>query len=208
MKRKGIVQAGSDQRDFFGLMLCAVFFACGIIAGTLSARHLDAAGTHALYESMMGYMEQIRTGTYVSPGFLSVLWTAGRDHLLVLFLGFSLLGTLCLPILSGVRGFYLSFSIAAFIRTFGIGGVPAALSLFGVGALFTLPAFFVLAAQAFSASAQMGKAMFGTGTLQAGTLYGRVYLFRFMICFLGILAAVLVELSLTPILVSWTSLFL
>jgi len=194
-----------DQGGLFGLVTCAVFFACGIIAGTFSARRLDATGTHALYESMMGYMEQIRAGTYASPGFLPVLWTAGRDHLIVLFLGFSLLGVLCLPILSSVRGFYLSFSIAALIRAFGMGGVPVALSLFGVGALFTLPAFFTLTTQAFSASTQMGRAAFGLGTVQIGALYGRRYLVRLILCFLGVLAAVLIELYVTPALVSWTS---
>jgi len=208
MKRKMTYQMGSDRRGFLGLMVCGIFFACGIILGTVSARRLDALGTQVLYESMMGYMEQIRAGTYVSPGFLSVLWTAGRDHLLVLFLGFSLLGSLCLPILSGVRGFYLSFPIAAFIRAFGTGGVPVALSLFGVGALFTLPIFFVLTEQAFSASAEMGRMVLGVGNVQIGALYGRGFLRKLIFCSFGILAAVFVEIYLTPALVSWTSSFL
>jgi len=208
MKRKITYQVDSDRRGFLGLMICGAFFACGIILGTVSARRLDSAGTQVLYESMMGYMEQIRMGTNLSPGFLSVLWTAGRDHFIVLFLGFSLLGPLCLPILSGVRGFYLSFSIATLIRAFGTGGVPVALSLFGVGALFTLPIFFILVSQAFSASAEMGRMMFGFGNVQVGTLYGRMFLRKLILCFLGILAAVFVEIYLTPALVSWTSSFL
>jgi len=206
MRKKITYRVGSDyQRGFLGLLVCGVFFASGIILGTVSARRLDAASTQVLYESMMGYMEQIRGGTYVSPGFLSVLWTAGRDHLIVLFLGFSILGPLCLPILSGVRGFYLSFPIAAFIRAFGTGGVPVALSLFGVGALFTLPIFFVLTTQAFSVSAEMGRMVLSGGSLQAETFYGRQFLRKLILCSLGILAAVFVEIYLTPVLVSWTS---
>jgi len=208
MRRKMMVQAVVDQRGFLGLMVCVVFFACGIIAGTFSARNLDAANTHALQERMMGYMEQIRAETFVSPGFWSVLWTTGRDHLLVLFLGFSLLGVFCLPILSAVRGFYLSFSIATFIRAFGAGGVSVAFSLFGVGALFTVPAFFILVTYAFRASAEMGSAILSQGKLQAGKLYGSAYFIKVALCFLGILVAVLVELYVTPALVSWTSSFL
>ena len=208
MKRKMTYGASFDQHGVLGLLICAVCFACGIAAGTLSAQRLDGAGAYALRESMLSYMEQIRAGTYLSPGFLSVLWTTGRDHLIVVFLGFSLLGAFCLPILSGVRGFYLSFPVAAFIRVFGAEGLPVALSLFGVGALFTLPTFLVLATQAFSASAEMGRATLGGGVLQAELLYGRPYLQRLAICFLGILAAVLTELYLTPTLVSWTSSFL
>ena len=176
--------------------------------GTLSARSLDEAGTLALQLSMASYIDQITDGTFPVPGFWSTLWATGRSHLLVVFLGFSLFGVFCLPVAAGVRGFYLSFSIAAFIRAFGAGGWPVAFSLFGVGALITIPCFFILASQAFAASANLGKAALGGGRLQIGTLYGRDYLLRTGGCTVGILAAVLLELYLTPALVAWTSSFL
>jgi len=157
---------------------------------------------------MLGHIAQIRAGTVESPGFLSVFWIAGRDHLLVLFLGFSLLGVFCLPILSAVRGFYLSFSIAVFVRAFGTGGLPVALSLFGVSAVITVPCFFILVSQAFTATSELGRGVLGMGKPHIGTLYGRGYVLRTALCFLGILAAVLLELYVTPALVAWTSSFL
>ena len=205
-QRRG--RPGFHSEDFSGLMVCAIFFVSGIVIGTFSARTLDTAETWALYNSISGYLSQIADGTYISPGFLSVLWSTGRYHLLILFLGFSLLGVLCLPIVSGMRGFYLSFSIAAFLRAFGTEGWPVAFSLFGVGALITVPSFFLLASQSFTASAHLGRAVWGTSKVHARTLYHRGYLIRAAICFVGLLAAAAIELYVTPAFVVWTSSFL
>jgi len=205
MMKKRAYRKGSEGDEFLGLMICGIFFICGIVIGSFSARALDDTGTQALYESISVYIGQIADGSYISPGFLSVLWSTGRYHLLLLFLGFSLLGTLCLPLVSGMRGFYLSFSIAAFLRAFGTEGWPVAFSLFGVGALITIPCFFLLASQSFGSSLRLGKSALGSGKAQLGTLYHRGYLLRTAICIVGILAAVLIELYVTPILVAWTS---
>ena len=208
MSRKVAHKSRPDKDELFGLMICTIFFACGIVVGTFSARVLDYAETLALYTSISGYINQIADATYVPPGFLSVLWATGRYHLLVLFLGSSLLGVLCLPVLSGIRGFYLSFSIAAFIRAFGPEGWPVAFALFGVGALITVPCFFLLVSQAFTSSARLGRGVLGPGRVHLRTLYHRGHIIRTAICFVGILAAVLLELYVTPFLVAWLSAFL
>jgi len=205
MNRNLLIRAGSADREFFGLALCLIFFACGILIGTISAGNLDAVEILALQNSVSGYIAQIADGTHMSPHFLSVLWSLGKYPLLVMFLGFSLLGALGLPVISGIRGFYLSFSISAFIQAFGVEGWPVAFSLFGISALITIPCFFLLASQAFLASADLGKALMGSGKIQAGTLYGSHYLMRTILCFHGILAAVFIEIYVTPALVSWTS---
>ncbi|MCL2587916.1 MAG: hypothetical protein FWD84_00730 [Oscillospiraceae bacterium] len=206
--RKAAYRIAPASEEFFGLLVCVIFFLSGVVVGTFSARTLSEAGTLALQTSMIGYIDQITMGTYVAPGFLQTLWVTGRVHLLVLFLGFSLLGAFCLPIVAGVRGFYLSFSIAAFIRAFGTGGWLLAFSLFGVVALITVPCFFLLVSQAFSSSANLGKSAIGTGKIQVRELYGRSFRVRTALCTLGMIAAVLVEIYLVPMLVVWTSSFI
>ena len=208
MNRKAVYRVQPGREEFFGLLACVVFFLSGIVVGTFSANSLDEAGTLALGASMAGHIDQILVGGHHTPGFWSTLWVTGRVHLLVLFLGFSLLGVPGLPVVAGVRGFYLSFSIAAFIRVFGAGGWPLAFALFGVGALITIPCFFLLASQAFRASAHLGKSVLGLGRAQVQALYGRDYVLRTGVCAVGILAAVLLELYLTPALVVWASSFL
>ena len=208
MNRKPAYKARPDREEFFGLMTCAVFFLSGIAVGTFSASSLDEAGVLALQNSMVEHIDQIIAGTHIPLDFWGTLWVTGRVHLLVLFLGFSLLGVLCLPVVAGARGFYLSFSIAAFIRVFGTGGWPLAFALFGAGALITVPCFFLLASQAFSASVRLGKSAVGMGQIRAGALYGQVYLVRAGVCAGGILGAVFLELYVTPLLVIWASSFL
>ena len=208
MNRKAVYTIAPAREEMFGLLVCVIFFLSGALIGTFSARSLDEAGTLALRASMTVYLDQIMAGTYITPGFWGTLWVTGRVHLLVLFLGFSLLGAFCMPVVSGVRGFYLSFSIAAFIRAFGTGGWPMAFSLFGVGALITVPCFFILASGAFSTSVRLGKSAIGAGGLQAGALFGPGYWRRAGLCAAALLFAVLLELYLTPALVGWTSSFL
>jgi len=208
MIKKTVRIDGVSRGEFYGLMVCAVFFTLGVVMGTFSARTLDTAGTLALRESMTGRLGQIVDGTYVAPGFFSVLEAFGRDHLIALFLGFSLLGVFGLPVLSGVRGFSLSFSIAAFLRAFGPEGLPVALSLFGLGALITIPCFFLLSAQAFGASARLGKLVLGAGKVQSEPLFGRRYWVRLGFVCVGIFVAVLLELYATPVLVAWAGSFL
>ena len=208
MKRRVAYDVAPLGEEFFALLVCAIFFLAGIVVGTFSARSLDEVGTLALRASMSVYIDQIIAGTAGSPSFWFVLWANGRTPLLVLFLGFSLLGAPVLPVVAGVRGFYLSFSIAAFIRAFGIGGWPLAFALFGVGALITVPCFFLLASQAFRASTHLGRGALTAGKIQVGMLYGRAYWTRTGLCAVLIVVAVLVELYVAPILVVVASSFL
>ncbi|MCL2842533.1 MAG: hypothetical protein FWE28_03575 [Oscillospiraceae bacterium] len=207
MNKRGVHAAGT-QDEFHGLILCAACFVVGVVVGTVSARTLDAAGAHELRQSMIWHLGQITDGSYPVPGFLAVLWDTGRDFLLVLLLGCSFLGVLGLPIVAGVRGFYLSFSIAAFLRAFGSGGLLTAFSLFGVGALVTVPCFFLLTSQAFEASGRLGRMALGDGRARTEPLFGRRYWLQTGIACFGLLVAVLLELYVTPLLVVWASSFL
>jgi len=205
MNRKLLRNERPGQREFFGFFLCLIFFVAGVVVGTLSAGNLPDSEIRALESSMAGRIGQIADGTYVAPRFLSAFWSLGNYHLLVLFLGFSLLGAFVLPLLSAVRGFYLSFSIAAFIQVFGVGDWPVAFSLFGVSSIIAIPCFFLLASQAFAASTQLGRTLMKSGNIQAKTLYNSHYIMRTVLCFLGLMAAVLIELYVTPSLVAWVS---
>ena len=188
---------------FLGMMVCLLAFACGVIIGSFSAAAIDTAETHALQLRISGYVSQIADGTYTAPGFLSVFWSISRYHLLVVFLGFSLLGVFALPIVAGVRGFYLSFSIAALIRAFGTGGFPLAFALFGASAIIAIPCFFVLATQAFSKSANLGKGVLGANKITLCMLYDRAYFAHAGICLIGLILAAAIELYITPLLLAW-----
>lgn len=190
--------------ETLGLILCLIFFAGGIFGGTFSAAALEESGTAALYNSMSGYIGQIAESVYAPFGFWQVLWDTIRVHLLVIFLGFSLLGVLCLPIVAAVRGFSLSFSITAFIRAFGAGQWSLAAVLFGTRAIITIPVLFVLLVGSFSVSAQLGRALFFRGNaVTAGALYNRNFAKRVALSMAALFFAALLELYITPSLVAW-----
>ena len=197
-----------ERNGFISGITCLIFFACGVVVGIFSARTLEEAGASALNQSVLASIEHLVTGARTGTGFLATAWAMGYLHLLVLFLGFSLLGVLIIPILAGVRGFYLSFSIAAFIRAFGFSGWPLAFSFFGLTALITIPCFFILASQGMSSSLALGRSLFGMEKAHFTALYGRAFLLRTVICTLALFLAVALERYISPMLVLWTRSFL
>ena len=208
MNRRKTYHLDDGKQKSSGFFVCLIFFLCGVFVGIFSARALDASGAFALRENTLSLIESISEGTHVSPSFFSTFWLTGRYHLLASFLGFSILGMFFLPVLAGVRGFYLSFSVAALIRAFGPPALPLALSLFGVWAMVSVPTFFFLANQSFDTAVQLGKSLFGGPKLLFSTLYGRKFLQVTVLSFLAVILLVLLELYFTPILVLWTSSFL
>lgn len=208
MNKKRKCRLDSGNENISGFFLCLIFFLCGIFVGVFAARALDAHGAFALRENIIGLIDSISTGSYPNPNFLSVFWLTGRYHLLALFLGFSILGVFALPLLAAVRGFYLSFSIAALIRAFGPAAFPLALSLFGIWSIITIPAFFFVLNQSFSTAAQLGKSLFSEPKVSFPTLYGRKFLQTMALSLFAIILTVILELSFTPTLLLWTSSFL
>ena len=84
--------------------------------------------------------------------FFAALFSTVKYHLAAVFLGLSILGPLLIPVLSAVRGFFLSFSVTAVMRCLGVKGIGFTLSLFGIPAIVSIPCFFILSALAFSSS--------------------------------------------------------
>ena len=131
--------------------------------------------------------------------FVLFLFNMFKYHLLAMFFGFSVLGIICLPVLSALRGFFLCFSISAMIRLFGSNGIALALSVFGIGTLLTIPCYFILAVQAFSASLNLFKAVRATGGGRVPPVpYGRGYFLLWGVCFLILAVAFLAGVFITP----------
>lgn len=187
--------------QFSGFTFCVAFFLSGAFIGSFAAGLID--GGSGLYEYISAYVALAREGSASAPDFLSVLWSSCRYHLAAVCLGFSVLGVIGIPFLLGVRGFFLSFSAAVFIRIMGSGGLLLAFGIFGITAFFTLPCLFILATQAFSSSyILLGIALNRTGSVP---VYTSGYFKRCGICFLALLFSAVIETFITPILVTFLS---
>lgn len=88
-------------------------------------------GAIALKQYIEAYLSAAEAGLLSTCSFWSLLWDNFRFPVLVFLLGFTGLGLLGIPILLGVRGFLLAFSLSSFIKLFGVEGAGVAFTLLG-----------------------------------------------------------------------------
>lgn len=157
-------------------VLClAGCFAVGALAGCLFAGVLGAEALLHLSDYLQSYFLRMReSGAADLPSFFSTAVELCRWPVLVFVLGFTGLGAVGIPAVFLIRGFLLSYSVAVFVRLFGLCGFAAAGAVFGIGGVFVLPAFFVLGADALESAGALCASFFGQGKrpvlLQRGRL--------------------------------------
>ena len=189
----------ANGSQLFGLILSAALFLCGCIVGIISAGFVSNAS------GLSGYISglvPLKVGQAISqPNFLSIFFNSTKYHIFSLFFAFSVLGVICVPLMMAVRGFFLCFSISVIVRLLGGQGILLALSIFGIGALITVPCLFILSAQTFSASADLLKVVFSRAGRFAAGIYNRKFFTTAAFCFAIPALSALIDLLLTPKLV-------
>ena len=149
-----------DQGGALGLLsLC---FLAGGAAGCLFAALSDGQGAQALGDYLADYLLLAGEGE-VLGGLWSILRNRLQYLLAALILGETAFGVVGLPILFGVRGFFLCFSVGCFCRVFGGAGLLPAFSLFGLPALLWVPALFLAGVQGLQRSRGLLNRALGTG---------------------------------------------
>ena len=133
-----------EQGGALGVL--SVCFLLGGAAGCLFAALSDEQGAQALGSYLADYL-RLAQGEGLSSGLWSVLWDRLQAPLAVLVLGATAFGAIGIPILFGVEGFFLSFSVGCFGRVFGGAGLLPAFALFGLPALLWAPALFLVGVQ-------------------------------------------------------------
>ena len=179
------------------LVVTASCFALGGLAGCFLALRITAAGADAMAAYLDCFLRSAQTGELMDPALPELLWRSVRWPLAAATLGLSALGVLGIPMLSGLRGFFLSFSIASFAQAYGRAGLAVAFFLLGIPGLLSIPAFFLLSTQSFSLScAILGR----SGRRELPNRQG--CLFRWGVCAAAIGVSLLLECYLVPALVS------
>lgn len=117
--------------------------------------------------------------------------------LIAAFLGSSFLGFAILPILTGARGYVLSFSAASMMASSDNKGIIMALLVFGIPALISLPCFFAVTVDAALASRRLKELMRGRFVPSANKL-----MLHFLISLPFLAVGALLEMKLVPYLVS------
>lgn len=189
------------------LVVTALFFALGSFLGLVISSVASMDGVTVMYAYLEQFLSLAREDGLSHPELFPFVWQVVRWPTLALLFGFSSLGLMGLPILNGMRGFYLAFSVGAFAQTYGRNGAVAALLLLGIPAFLSIPAFFLLSAQSFSASYKLAVRASGQGKRELP--YHRVYMLRcvFAVILIGIGASL--EWYLVPALAGgWANILL
>lgn len=181
------LRTDSPQQGIF--LFLSLFFLFGAIVGALVGA-LSEAG------DLSDLMKALSTGAGDWNSFLRALWDATWFHLLVLVAGTSLLGLLFVPLLTAARGYLLSCTAAAVLQSYPWNTV---LVLLGIPALFEIPSFLVLAADAIRISRRLAAA--AGGAFPAGERDNPI-LRHTLICLLILTVSAAVKTFILPILLA------
>ena len=178
------------------ILMSTTFFLSGVV-GCLFAALASGEGAQELGRYLADYFTLVQGGD-LPRDLWHVLWGQLKYLLAALTLGLTALGTLGLPLLLGLRGFFLTFSVACFCRVFGSRGMIAAFVLFALPALLWVPALFVSGVPGFLSARRRLCRLSGEGV---STFYpGGNWWFHTGLC-LGLgLAAGLLEYWVIPVL--------
>lgn len=158
-RKKWKVDLLSGQTAAVGLL--SVLFLGGSVAGCIAAGVIrDDSG--ALTEYIRSYLSALEQDRALVR-FFPVLWETMRFPLAVFLLSLTALGVVGLPILFALRGFLLSYAVSALFRLLGAQGLLLAFVLFGVSALFWMPALFELGVQGLLGSYGLLRRVTGDG---------------------------------------------
>ena len=180
------------------LLFLALFFFAGILLGQVfSSRVPDTTG-----DELARYLKDFLKVGEEDPSPRAVLSAAVlyfRYPLAAFLLGFASIGVLALPLVTGVFGGFLSFSVCCFTASFGPDGVLLALAVFGLRCAVTLPCYFLLAVPSMEQAMALASLSFGRGRRTAPVVYGRAWWSRLAVLSGVLLAGMCADLMLTPL---------
>lgn len=187
------------RRPLVRLLFLALFFFAGIVLGQVFSSRVPNATGEELKRYLSDFLKlEGGGGEPSSQAALSAAVLYFRYPLAAFLLGFASIGIFLLPFLTGIFGFFLSFSVCCFTAAFGSDGVLLALAVFGLRCAVTLPCYFLLAVPSLERSMALVCLSFGKGRRSAPVVYGREWWERLAVISGVLLAGMCAELMLAP----------
>lgn len=194
LKFHKLVRSRMEQPQIFLPVLILLFF-CFLLGSVLGCFVGSSVNEEAT--EIAGLISG-NTSVHFS-GFLHNFCTAGQYHMVALLAATSILGIFIIPLLSFLRGYFLSCTAAAVIVSLPEKGIAAALISCGINALLTVPSLFLLELDAFGLSMRL-KA------LSSGKSYyfsNKNIPYHLGVCIVCIIVAAAAECTLIPFLLSY-----
>lgn len=180
------------------LVVTAAFFALGSALGGFFSACASEGGSEVISAYLTQFLSQAQQDGLLYPDLFQFLWLSLRWPFAAFVLGFSALGLLGLPLLSGMRGFLFSFSVGVLSRALGRQGLGIAFLLLGVSGLISIPVFLLVATQSFMAARSLASRGQGKRELP----YDRAYILRCSFAVLFLLVSLILEWYFVPSLLS------
>ncbi len=193
------IRLGSWDASVVRSVLLALTFLAGALAGHLYAGACGDETWSSLKEYLDGYCRLYSEGG-TEASMLSCITLYFGYGLALFLLGFSGVGVVLIPVLSGGFGFFTMYTVSCFVRCYGRMGTVLAMGALAVRLVFTLPCFLVLAGAAWPLSMELFSMSFGRGKRSTPVLYGTRYFLLFVLCAVILAAGVFCERLLTPLL--------
>lgn len=182
------------------LLFLALFFLGGILLGQVLAGKVPDGTGDELTRYLTDYVYLYGQTAPEGRAFWETVVIYFRYPLLAVFLGFTSVGVVLLPVVAVAFGFFLSFSVSCFTAAFGGEGVLLALAVSGLRCALTLPSFFLLAVPSWQTSWALAGLSLGRGQRCAPVVYGRVWWLRAGLAAAVLLAGVCADHALSPVL--------
>ena len=182
------------------LLFLALFFLAGVLLGQVLAGKVPDGTGGELTRYLTDYVYLYGQTAPESRAFWETVVIYFRYPLLAVFLGFTSVGVVLVPVVAAAFGFFLSFSVSCFTAAFGGEGVLLALAVSGLRCAVTLPCFFLLAVLSWQASWTLASLSLGRGQRTAPVVYGRVWWLRAGLAAAVLLAGVCADHALSPVL--------
>ena len=184
------------------LVVLSISFLIGGMIGCILATLSGGTGAEELGRYLVDYLTLAQSGQ-LPQSVCTVLWGQVKYLLAALLFGLTALGLAGFPVLFGLRGFFLSFSVACFCRVFGSRGLFPACLLFALPALLWAPALFLMGVSGFLSAQQLLRRVLGEG--RGGLPLNGAYWCRAGLCVGLALAAGLLEYWVVPVLLRETA---
>lgn len=194
MRRKRfMVCIDCGKADFPALIIFCAMFIAGSIIGVIAAGYITSYSYSGDALALLGFA----SGDGGSGVFLRFL-SDSKYHIISFLLGFTLFGTVVVPIVFGIRGFFLAFCVSTAARCLG-GSFPLAVLLaYLPAALISLPCLFVISLRSFDASRQLNGSIFLRRSSLAPKVYDKSYFTVCMLCILIMLLLSIFDLHILP----------
>ncbi len=179
-----------------GFAVCASFFFFGALIGTVSANYIPPDRVSDLRDLILDGSGVL----YGCKNLFGFFLAAVPFHFAAFLLGFAVPGFLLIPLLSCLKGFFISFTAAALLRALGRGGFLIVFSGLGLPCFISLPCFFILAVQSFNASLELASGVLNRNSLRY--VYDRAFFLRSAYCFAAMFLSAVIEVCVLPLFVS------